>query len=342
MDVHEKYMKQCIKEAENGLGTVGANPLVGCVVVHGAKIIGTGYHEKYGAPHAEVNAINAVSKKPLLKDATLYVSLEPCSHHGKTPPCTGMILNSGIRKVVIGAVDTNDAVSGHGADLLKKAGCEVITGVLDKQCREQNRRFFTFIEQKRPYVILKWAQTNAGLFAESNDKQTWITGAAAQQIAHRWRAEEGAVLVGTNTAKVDNPRLTCREWRGRDPVRVVLDRTLRLDQDLNLFDRSVPTLVFNEIKEFHYESIEYVKLNFGERVVHHLLAELHKRNIQSVMVEGGKELLNSFLKAGVWDEARVLVGQDSFMEGIAAPNLSIAPYKTMDADGDKVLLYNNH
>jgi diaminohydroxyphosphoribosylaminopyrimidine deaminase/5-amino-6-(5-phosphoribosylamino)uracil reductase len=253
-----------------------------------------------------------------------------------------MILNSGIRKVVIGAMDTNDAVSGHGADLLKKAGCEVITGVLDKQCREQNRRFFTFIEQKRPYVILKWAQTNAGLFAESNDKQTWITGAAAQQIAHRWRAEEGAVLVGTNTAKVDNPRLTCREWRGRDPVRVVLDRTLRLDQDLNLFDRSVPTLVFNEIKEFHYESIEYVKLNFGERMVHHLLAELHKRNIQSVMVEGGKELLNSFLKAGVWDEARVLVGQDSFMEGIAAPSLSIAPYKTMDADGDKVLLYNNH
>ena len=186
------------------------------------------------------------------------------------------------------------------------------------------------------------ARTQAGLFTESNTKQTWITGQAAQRVSHKWRADEGAVIVGTNTARVDNPRLTCREWKGRDPVRVVLDRGLRLDQDLNLFDRSVPTLVFNERKGFHYESIEYVKLNFGERMIHHLLIELHKRNIQSVIVEGGKELLDSFLKAGTWDEARVLVGQDPFTEGIAAPVLSITPDNSEDANGDKVLYYKNY
>jgi diaminohydroxyphosphoribosylaminopyrimidine deaminase/5-amino-6-(5-phosphoribosylamino)uracil reductase len=342
MKVHEKYMKLCIQEAEKGLGTVGANPLVGCVVVHGARIIGRGYHEKYGAPHAEVNAIGTVTQKALLKDTTLYVTLEPCSHHGKTPPCTGMIINSGIRKVVIGAIDTNDSVSGHGAAVLKKAGCEVTTGILEGECREQNRRFVTFIEKKRPYVILKWAQTKAGLFAESNAKQTWITGQGAQRISHRWRAEEGAVMVGTNTAKVDNPRLTCREWKGRDPVRVVLDRSLRLDQDLNLFDRSVPTLVFNESRGYHYENIEYVQLNFGDRMVRHLLSELHKRNIQSVMVEGGKQLLNGFIEAGIWDEARVLVGPDHFKNGITAPVLPNSPDKREEVDEDQVLYYKNY
>lgn len=337
----EKYMQQCIKLASAGFGQVAPNPMVGCIVVAGGKIIGKGYHEKYGDPHAEVQAINSVKNKSQLQGATLYVSLEPCSHHGKTPPCTNLIIKSGISRVVVGAKDTNADVSGGGKAKLEEAGVDVVMDVLENECREQNKRFFSHVEGKRPYVILKWAQTSNGFIAEKKNKQTWITGADSVRLNHKWRAEEQSILIGTNTALADNPRLTAREYKGKNPVRVVLDRNLRLPQDLNLFDRSVATLVCNEIKGFHYESLEYVKMNFGKNLVSHILRELYKRNLQSVIVEGGGQLLNAFIADGIWDEARVFTGPVEFQKGIDAPALGIDPFEIEAIGEDELKYYKN-
>ena len=338
----EKYMKQCIKLASAGFGQVAPNPMVGCVVVSGGKVIGKGHHEKYGDSHAEVQAINSVKNKSQLKGATLYVSLEPCSHQGKTPPCTNLIIRSGIKRVVVGAKDTNADVSGGGKAKLEEAGLEVVMGVLEGECREQNKRFFSHVEKKRPYVILKWAQTANGFIAEKKNKQTWITGNESVRLNHKWRAEEQSILIGTNTALADNPRLTAREYKGKNPVRVVLDRNLRLPQDLNLFDRSVATLVCNEIKGFQYESLEYVKMNFGKDLVSHVLRELYKRNLHSVIVEGGAQLLNAFISDGIWDEARVFTGTIEFKKGILSPVLEMDAIATEEIGQDQLHYYKNN
>ncbi|HRS53852.1 MAG TPA: bifunctional diaminohydroxyphosphoribosylaminopyrimidine deaminase/5-amino-6-(5-phosphoribosylamino)uracil reductase RibD, partial [Bacteroidales bacterium] len=248
------YIRRCFDLARLGMGKVAPNPMVGCVIVNGNKIIGEGYHQEYGGYHAEVNAINSVIDKDLLKTAVLYVNLEPCAHYGKTPPCTDLIISSQIPKVVISNVDPFEKVAGKGINKLRAAGISVIVGVLKQDGKELNKRFFTFCEQKRPYIILKWAQSLDGFIDKernSNEKlkgPTWITGDFFKKVVHKWRAEEQAIMVGTNTAINDNPKLTVREVPGKNPLRIVIDRVLKLPHNLNLFDSSTPTLVLTEQK----------------------------------------------------------------------------------------------
>lgn len=318
MTQDELYMRRAIELAEWGRGKVSPNPMVGCVIVHENKIIGEGYHQVYGGPHAEPNAINSVANQDLLSESTVYVSLEPCAHWGKTPPCTNLLVEKKVKKVVIGAIDSNPLVGGKGVQILKQAGIEVVTGVLEKNVREQNKRFFTIIEKKRPYVILKWAQTRDGFVARENFDSKWISNAYSRQLVHKWRSEEDAILVGTSTAKHDNPQLNVRDWEGKDPVRIVLDRNLILDRSLHLFDNAQPTICYNQVKSEKFENLDLVQLKSGFGVKE-VLEDLYQRKIQSLIVEGGAQVLKSFIENELWDEARVFTGQVQFGNGISAP-----------------------
>ena len=329
MTGHEKYIKRCIELAKNGLGRTYPNPMVGAVVVIDDEIIGEGWHQKAGKPHAEVNAINAIKEKSLLKKSTIYVSLEPCSHYGKTPPCSNLIIESGIKKVVIGTVDPFSEVAGKGIKELMHAGCEVIVGVLEEQCRELNKRFFTFHTRQRPFVILKWAQSTDGFLSPEPQEKgkrhpVWITNSYSKQLVHKWRSEEQAILVGTNTAVADNPRLNTRLWTGNDPVRLVLDRQLRIPKDSHLFDDSIKTFVFTEIDaaERASKNVIFQPLNFEQDIPKQICDFLYHQEIQSVIVEGGRRILESFLTAGLWDEAHVFTGEISFKKGTKAPQFS--------------------
>lgn len=319
-------MHRCIELARNGLGNVAPNPMVGCVIVSNGKIIGEGYHQKYGEAHAEVNAINSVKDKENLKPATLYVNLEPCCYHGKTPPCTDLIIRHKIPKVVIGCTDPAPKVSGKGIKQLKKAGCNVTYGTLEKECKELNKRFFTFNEMKRPYIMLKWAQTMDGFIAyPSAKKPNRISCELSHTIVHKWRSEEQAIMVGTNTAHLDNPQLNVRKWNGKDPLRIVLDKTLRLSKDLHLFDRSIPTVVFTSCENKSQKNLEYVNIDFEKNIIPQILKDLYRREIQSIIIEGGTELLNSFIKNDIWDEMRVFIGNKIFGNGTKAPELPSSP-----------------
>ncbi len=323
--MNKRYMFRCLELARLGAGNVAPNPMVGCVIVSGGKIIGEGFHQKYGQAHAEVNAIHSVSDADLLKNSTLYVSLEPCAHHGLTPPCSDLIVEKQIPKVVIGTVDPFSEVAGKGIEKLEKAGIDVEVGMLENECRELNKRFFTFHEKSRPYIILKWAQTIDGFLDTARDpgqygQPTWITGDLAQRLVHKIRSEEAAILVGTNTAQKDNPSLTVRHWSGNNPVRLVTDNHLRLPRTLHLFDRTVQTLVFNSVKNKEDVNISFVKIDFGQNIIPQILQELHSRRILSVLVEGGKKLLESFIETRLWDEALVFSGPKFFHRGIKAPS----------------------
>jgi diaminohydroxyphosphoribosylaminopyrimidine deaminase/5-amino-6-(5-phosphoribosylamino)uracil reductase len=321
----EKYMQRCIELAQLGLGNVSPNPMVGAVVVLDNQIIGEGYHQKYGEAHAEVNAIDQViSKFPdyseLLRKSTIYVSLEPCAHYGKTPPCADLIINHQIQKVVVGCRDPFEQVNGKGIDKLTGAGIEVITGVLEKECQWLNRRFFTRVQKQRPYIILKWAQTEDGFFAPDDNSQHWITGIESRKLVHQWRSEEDSVLIGKNTAAIDNPQLNVRYAQGKSPKRVVIDRKLELNPQLNIFDQSVETLIFNEIKTDIAGKNKYIALEDFERYVpQYILFQLYLQDIQSVIIEGGAFTLNSFIEAGLWDEARIFTGKVHLENGIKAP-----------------------
>jgi len=321
----ETFMQRCLDLAQLGIGDVAPNPMVGCVIVHQGVIIGEGYHEKYGGPHAEVNAIRSVNNPELLTESTLYVSLEPCAHFGKTPPCSDLIIESRIPKVVIGTIDPFAQVAGKGIERMQKAGIELEVGVLEKKCRNLNRRFFTFHEQKRPYIILKWAQTLDG-FIDTNRTEsqhpTWITNALAKRLVHKQRSEESAILIGTNTAEYDNPALTVREWAGSQPIRMVIDRSGRLNPNLTIFDGKAPSLVFTGIDQPDRENLKFIKLDFDRNILPQMMDELYLRNILSVIVEGGSELLNSFLELNLWDEAFVYTGNQFFGNGVAAPYIS--------------------
>lgn len=304
MKIHEKYISRCIDIAKNGLGATAPNPMVGCVIVHDSNIIGEGYTSPYGGAHAEVNAISSVKDKSLLKEATLYVTLEPCSHFGKTPPCSNLIIDHGIKNVVIGCVDDNEKVSGQGIAKLKEAGCNVTVGVLENVCKEHHKRFFTFQNKKRPYIILKWAETSDGFIAPLHKKvkqPVWITNQYSRQLVHKWRAEEQAILVGTNTVLEDNPGLTTRDWKGKHPIRIVLDKNKTLSKDFKVFDDNTKTILINESSADDICNL------------------LYKANINSVIVEGGAKTLQLFINSGLWDEARVFIGQSDFREGIKAP-----------------------
>lgn len=331
------FMQRALDLAERGKGTVRPNPLVGCVLVHEGNIIGEGYHEQYGGPHAEVNAIASVTDPKLLTDATAYVSLEPCSHWGKTPPCANLLVEKGIKSVVVATLDPNPLVAGKGVKLLEQAGISVQVGLLEQEARWQNRRFFCQQEKHRPYVILKWAQTQDGFIARENFDSKWISGTQSRQLVHQWRAEEQAILVGKNTALHDNPRLNVRDWTGTDPIRVVLDSKLELPADLHLFDQQIPTLCYTTRKSEKLTNLEWVKL--PQISLEALLADLHARQIQSVLIEGGSQTIHQFLAAGLWDEARVFTAPIEFERGIAAPQLTQTPAESHAIGEDQLDLY---
>jgi diaminohydroxyphosphoribosylaminopyrimidine deaminase / 5-amino-6-(5-phosphoribosylamino)uracil reductase len=345
---HETFMKRCFELALEGLGSVAPNPMVGSVIVYNNQIIGEGYHRKYGQPHAEVNAIESVTDKSLLKQSTLYVNLEPCSHYGKTPPCSDLIIKMGIPRVVISTIDPNPQIMGKGVEKLRNAGIEVVTEILSAEGEKLNKRFFTSLRKLRPYVILKWAQTKDGFIDIIRDpsmpqEPTWITNQFARMLVHKWRAEEQSILVGTNTALFDNPKLNIRNWVGNDPLRIVIDRTLRLPSNLHLFDNSIQTLVFTEksIKNPDRQNIIYHPIVFDNHLLKNILEELNHRAIQSVFIEGGSKLIQSFISAGLWDEARVFTGDGYFTNGISAPQIKIKPDETDKWSGFTLDIYYN-
>lgn len=301
-------MQRCIHLARQGAATVAPNPMVGAVLVHDNRIIGEGYHEAFGQAHAEVNCFASVraENKQLISQSTLYVSLEPCAHFGKTPPCADLIISQRVPRVVIGVRDPFYAVAGKGIEKLLSAGVEVIQNVLAEDCRDLNKRFFTFHALHRPYVILKWAQTGDQKIGNYGNARLMITNEITNRLVHKWRSEEMAIMVGTTTAALDNPRLTNRLWSGRNPVRVVVDADLRLPPSLAIFDDSAPTIVFNQLKHSEDPQLSYYQVGNDASLVHQVLNGLYRSNITSVMIEGGTKLLQSFIDDGSWDEARVI------------------------------------
>ena len=340
-------MQRCLELAALGIGYVSPNPMVGAVIVHNDKIIGEGHHQKYGEAHAEVNAINQVISRfndaaELLKRSTIYVSLEPCAHYGKTPPCADLIIKHEILNVVVGCRDPFEAVNGKGIEKLQEAGVNVTAGVLEKECQWLNRRFFTRVQKHRPYMILKWAQTVDGFFAPGDGSQHWITGPESRKLVHQWRGEEDAVLVGKNTAAIDNPQLNVRYGSGRHPKRIVIDRKITLNPNSHLFDQSVETLIFNEIKTDVEGKVKYIALeDFDRYVPQYILYQLYLQDIQSVIIEGGAHTLKSFIEAGLWDEARIFTGPGYLNKGIRSPEINGHIYGEYCIGQDKLLILTN-
>ena len=348
MTLHEKYIDRCIQLAKNGLGRTYPNPMVGSVVVLNDRIIGEGWHQKAGEPHAEVHAINAVKDKELLKKATIYVSLEPCSHYGKTPPCSNLIIDSGIKNVVIGSVDPYTEVAGKGIKKLMDAGCKVVVGVREKECTELNKRFFTFHTKKRPYVILKWAESSDGFLAPEQQQSQkrepiWITNEYSKQLVHKWRAEEQGILVGTRTAINDNPNLNTRLWSGPNPVRVVLDRKLRIPKETHLFDDQIKTIVLCEQlpENRGSKNVIFETLHFESNLPAQIFQILLKHEIQSVIIEGGRQTLQTFIDENAWDEARVFHGKVQFQKGTPAPEFSGRLVSKQAIYSDVLKIYKN-
>lgn len=323
MTIDEKYMRRCIQLARNGICHAAPNPMVGAVIVRDGKIIGEGYHVRCGEGHAEVNAIASVKDESLLKDATIYVSLEPCSHYGKTPPCADLIIRKGIPRVVVGCVDPFSLVAGRGIQKLRDAGIEVTVGVLEKECRELIRAFATFNLKKRPYITLKWAQSADGFLdiRRKDGNAVRLSTPLSTLAVHKMRAEQKAILVGRRTALLDNPSLTVREWYGQNPLRLVIDRQLTLPPHLHLFDGSTPTLVFTEKEKAATQNLTYVTLDFGQNILPQIMQVLYEQKIQTLLVEGGSQTLQTFLEQGLWDEAFIEHTRVTLHDGIPAPLL---------------------
>ena len=341
--MHKLYMQRAIDLAQNGKLHTSPNPMVGCVIVHEDKIIGEGYHAEYGQAHAEVNAVNSVKNKALLKESTLYVSLEPCSHHGKTPPCADLLIQHNIPKIYVAALDPNPKVAGKGIEKLQANNCTVEIGLLEEEACELNKRFFCFHKNKRPYIILKWAQTLDGYMdintRDCQDRKNyWITNDALRIKTHQWRAEEAAIFVGANTLLHDNPQLNVRCCAGKNPVRITFAER-NLHENLHFFDGTQQSIVFNYEREEKTSSVYFCKLPKGENPETAIFQKLHEMSIQSVLIEGGQRTLQSLLSANLWDEARVLVGNKCFGTGLKAPSIPFSPYKTDDVNGGKLLYF---
>ena len=341
----EHYIKQCLDLAQRAKGHTAPNPMVGAVLVHNGRIIGEGWHHYYGADHAEVNCLKnvAAADKHLIPESTMFVNLEPCAHYGITPPCANRLVQERIKQVIIANNDPFDQVNGRGIDILNESGISVETGVLEKEGSWVNRRFFCFHKQQRPYIILKWAQTQDGYIAPADRSRLQITNADSQKLLHKWRTEEAAIMVGTTTALMDNPQLTSRLYEGRQPLRIVLDRSLKLPATYHLLDGTAPTWIINEQKEILHGNVHSVKLSFDDRLLPALLHKLYEAKILSVIVEGGAALLNSFISAGLWDEARIFTGDILLKDGIQAPVLQdeTAAF-TRSIDNDELQVFVNN
>ena len=347
MEIHKKYMQRCLDLAKNGLGTTYPNPLVGSVVVYNGKIIGEGWHRKAGDPHAEVNAIQAVKDKDLLSKSTLYVNLEPCSHYGKTPPCSLLIVQMKIPNVVIGTLDQNNVVNGKGVAFLKKNSCDVTVGVLEEECNYLNRRFFTFHLKKRPFIILKWAQTADGFIfpdvtPDTEKKPIWISNNYSQQLVHKWRTEEEAILVGTKTVLQDNPKLNARTYFGRSPLRVTLDKYLRIPKNYNFYDKKIDAIIFiDKNTQVDKEENCYMPIDFSKNILKQIIDILYKLEVQSIIVEGGTITLQKFINMGIWDEARVFIGSSKFKKGLKAPVMNGNKTNEKIVGSDRLLMITN-
>jgi diaminohydroxyphosphoribosylaminopyrimidine deaminase/5-amino-6-(5-phosphoribosylamino)uracil reductase len=342
----ELFMQRCLQLAENTLGNTYPNPMVGAVVVYDGKIIGEGYHIKAGGPHAEVMAIRSVNNKALLRLSTLYVNLEPCSHEGRTPACSKLIIDSKIPRVVVGCKDSFELVAGTGIQNLKAAAINVTVGVLEKQSRELNKRFFTFHEKKRPYIILKWAGTIDGFIDFERSPGTpvqpnWITDDFARMLVHKWRSEEQAVMAATNTIEKDDPKLNVRDWTGHQPIRVILDRTLRLKKTLSVFNGIQKTIVFTEKQQSNTENTDYFTISFGTSFYDEFCRVLYDKNIQSILVEGGAKFLQNLIDHDYWDEAREFIGKIRFMKGIRVPTIPIQPIINTKVSGSVLHIFRN-
>jgi len=335
-------MRRALELAMLGQTTVPPNPMVGCVIVHQNKIIGEGWHQQYGGPHAEVNAIAAVADVNLLPQSRLYVTLEPCSHYGKTPPCADLLIKSGIRDVVICNTDPNPLVKGSGIRKLLDAGCQVHTGLLEAEGLELNKHFFTYHSLQRPYITLKWAETHDGFIGKKTGEPLWISNALSRKLVHKWRATQQAIMVGARTALLDNPQLNTRNWTGPDPVRIIIDKNLSLPRNLQVFDGRQPTLIYNLLKNESEPNLEFIKLDAEGDLLPALLNDLYQRQLQSLLIEGGTNLLNQFITANLWNQALVFKSNQVLKEGIPAPSLSANFLKSISHVGnDHLFVYNN-
>ncbi len=335
-------MDRALALAALGGRSVMPNPMVGAVLVSNGEIIGKGHHEFFGGPHAEVNAISHVVDRSKLSGATLYVTLEPCSHFGKTPPCADLIIESGISHVVVGCRDPFAEVSGTGTEKLLTAGVRVTEGVRHTESVLLNKRFILAHRLKRPYIILKWAQTSDGFIARSDGSSKWISCEASRSLTHEWRAYEMSILVGTTTARIDNPSLTVRDVKGRNPVRVVIDASLSLSPQSNLFSHESETIVFNAIKDEHHGHISWRRIDFHRPVAPQIVTDLYEHNFISLFIEGGAKTLQSFIDADLWDEARVFVNPQRFESGISAPKIPQLPDETLHSGDDTLLKVRHH
>ena len=338
----EFYIKRCIELAGKAMGKTYPNPLVGSVIVHNDKIIGEGFHKKAGEPHAEINAINSVKDedKHLIPEATIYVSLEPCAHFGKTPPCALKIVELGFKKVVIGAMDSHDKVNGKGKKIISDAGIEVVSSVLENECRELNKRFFTYHEKKRPFIILKWAQSADG-FMDKDFKPTQISNSLSKQFVHQMRSEEHAILVGKNTALNDNPSLTVREIEGRNPIRILIDFNLDVPENFNIYNDESETIIFNSIKKIEDKHLKFIKIE-KENSLNQILEKLYELQIQSVIIEGGRFTLQQFIDQNLWDEAVIFKNPNLNLDnGTEAPTFNFNPEKTEKLRDCDVLFFKN-
>ncbi|MBR5434430.1 MAG: bifunctional diaminohydroxyphosphoribosylaminopyrimidine deaminase/5-amino-6-(5-phosphoribosylamino)uracil reductase RibD [Bacteroidales bacterium] len=347
MGEDEIYMQQCLDLAQSAFGNTYPNPMVGCVIVHHGNVIGKGFHHKAGEPHAEVNAINSVKNQELLSESTLYVNLEPCAHFGKTPPCADLIISKNIKRVVVGCIDTFSKVSGKGVEKLKNAGIDVTINVLEKESRFLNRRFFTYHEKKRPYIILKWAQSADGFIDKCRDEKTSekgvrITDDICLGTSHLWRSQEQAILVGTTTAVCDNPSLTTRLVNGKNPLRLAWDLHDKIPATHHLKDNSTATIIFSNSSKENTDCTEYVQVTNPQNLLQETLDCLYQKGIQSLIVEGGTKTLQTCIDANLWDEARIFTTEELFHRGVCAPNLQHAEAQKVSIGNAQLsILYNN-
>lgn len=348
MTKDQLYMKRCLQIAQNGIGLTRPNPSVGAVIVYDDAIIGEGFTSPFGGNHAEVNAVNSIKKKELLKNATIYVTLEPCSHFGKTPPCSDLIIKHQLKRVVIGCLDSNPLVAGKGIEKLKNAKIDVTVGILEDECRQHHKRFFTVQEKSRPYIILKWAETKNGFIAPEKKEEkapVWISNSYSQQLVHKLRAKEHAILVGTNTVLEDNPSLTVRSWSGNNPVRIVLDRNLKIPKNYNVYNNNAPTIFLidksTEIPKLQQNNLLFEQIDFSKNLAKQVCDVLMTHKIQSVVIEGGAKTLQTFIDENLWDEALVFVGNSIFENGTKAPKFSSKITSEINIKGDLLKHYYN-